>query len=130
MVGHVGHETLTAEGKNRGMALSFQMVLAERLSRVSTGQSLLGTTLTCLREKGVRIARARLGLEVQHPSVLAVAWVYKVDTGLEEFLIRLSEAQAYAEKGVPVAIADGKYVASYMVTKMATHKTIGAQTYK
>ena len=64
-------------------------MLAERLSRVSTGQSLLGTTLTCLRERGVRIARARLGLEVQHSEVLAVAWIYKSDTGLEEFLIRL-----------------------------------------
>ena len=67
---------------------AFETLLLERLSRVSTGQALLGMVLACLRERGLNIARARLGLEVQHDTVMAVAWVYESEEGLNEFMVR------------------------------------------
>ena len=41
-----------------------------------------------LKRAGLNIARARLGLEVQHDTVMAVAWVYESEEGLNEFMVR------------------------------------------
>ena len=40
------------------------------------------------KRAGLNIARARLGLEVQHDTVMAVAWVYESEEGLNEFMVR------------------------------------------
>ena len=76
------------ERASKAETASFISVLKERLSRVSAGQALLGTLLTCLRERGVHITRARLGLEIQHANVMGVAWAYRDGVGLEELLVK------------------------------------------
>ncbi|MFP6683427.1 MAG: hypothetical protein VB934_01890, partial [Polyangiaceae bacterium] len=54
------------------------------LRHKTDGEAMLGVVVSGLERHGVTVRRVRLGLELRHPSLMGIAWLYQSEAGITE----------------------------------------------